>query len=114
MLEISDQMRIKTGVLQEATFDVNVVSGHATGTLRGVYNDLTLAAIDKQTGSEKGFSDGITSFIANTLKIRGTNVLDKSGSMKIGIVKYTRQPDDPFIQFMWFALRIAVRDVVGC
>ena len=54
MLEISDQMRIKTGVLEEATFDVNVVSGRASGTLRGVYRDLTLAAINKNTGSEKG------------------------------------------------------------
>ena len=113
MLEISDQMRIKTGVLQEATFDVNVVSGRANGTLRGVYNDLTLAAIDKQTGSEKGFSNGVKSFIANNLKVRKTNVPDKSGSMKIGEVKYIRQPDDPFIQFAWFALRTAVRDVVG-
>jgi hypothetical protein len=113
MLEISDQMRIKTGVLQEATFDVNVVSGRASGTLRGVYRDLTVAAINNQTGSEKGFSDGITSFVANTLKIRGTNVPDASGSIKIGEVKYTRQPDDPFIQFMWFALRTGVRDVVG-
>jgi hypothetical protein len=112
MLEISDQMRIKTGVLQEATFDINVVSGHATGTLRGVYNDLTLAAINKQTGSEKGFSNGIKTFIAK-FKILKTNVPDKSGSMKIGEVKYTRQPDDPFIQFAWFALRTAVRDVVG-
>jgi hypothetical protein len=113
MLEISDQMRIKTGVLEEATFKVNVVSGHASGTLRGVYRDLTLAAIDKQTGSEKDFSDGITSFIANTLQIRGTNVPDKSGSMKIGAVNYTRVPDDPFIQYEWFALRTAVRDVLG-
>jgi len=113
MLEISDQMRIKSGVLQEATFDVNVVSGRASGTLRGVYNDLTLAAIDRQTGSEKGFSNGIKTFIANKFKILKTNVPDKSGSMKIGQVKYTRQPDDPFIQFAWFALRTAVRDVVG-
>jgi hypothetical protein len=113
MLEISDQMRIKTGVLQEATFDVNVVSGRASGTLRGVYNDLTLAAIDKNTGSEKGFSNGLKSFIANKFKILKTNVPDKSGSMKIGNVKYTRQPDDPFIQFAWFALRTAVRDVLG-
>ena len=113
MLEISDQMRIKTGVLQEATFDVNVVSGRASGKLRGIYRDLTLAAIDKQTESEKGFSNGITSFIANNLKIRGTNVPDKSDSMKIGEVKYIRQPDDPFIQFEWFALRTAVRDVLG-
>ena len=113
MLEISDQMRIKTGVLQEAAFDVNVVSGRASGTLRGVYNDLTLASIDKHTGSEKGFSNGFISFIANNFKIRKTNVPDKSGSMKIGEVKYIRQPDDPFIQFAWFALRTAVRDVVG-
>jgi hypothetical protein len=113
MLEISDQMRIKTGALQEATFDVNVVSGRASGTLRGVYNDLTIAAINKNTGSEKGLSDRITSFIGNNFKIRKTNVPDKSGSMKIGEVKYTRQPDDPFIQFAWFALRTAVHDVLG-
>jgi hypothetical protein len=113
MLEISDQMRIKTGVLQEATFDVDVVSGRARGTLRGIYNDLTLASIDKETGSENGFSDGFISFIANNFRIRKTNVPDKSGSMKIGMVKYIRQPDDPFIQFAWFALRIAVQNVVG-
>ena len=113
MLEISDQMRIKMGVLEEATFDVNVVSGRASGTLRGVYTDLKLAAINKNTGSEKGFSDGIKSFIANNFKIRRNNLPDKSGSMKIGEVKYTRQPDDPFIQFEWFALRTAVRDVIG-
>jgi len=113
MLEISDQIRIKTGVLQEATFNVDVVSGRASGTLRGIYKDLTLAAINKETGSEEGFSDGVTSFIANNFKIRGTNVPDESGSMKIGKVKYIRQPDDPFIQLEWFALRTAVRDVVG-
>ena len=113
MLEISDQMRIKTGVLQEANFDVNVVSGRASGTLRGVYNDLTLASITKFTGSEKGFSNGFISFIANNFKIRRTNVPNKLGSMKIGEVKYMRVRDDPFIQFEWFALRTAVRDVVG-
>jgi hypothetical protein len=109
-LEVSDLMRIKTGVLQEASFDVNVVSGRASGTLRGVYRDLTLAAINKNTGSEKGLSNSIKSIIANTFKIRRNNV---PGSMKIGEVKYTRVPDDPFIQFVWFALRTAVHDVIG-
>jgi hypothetical protein len=109
-LEVSDHMRIKAGVLQEATFEVNVDSGRASGTLRGVYRNLTLAAINKNTGSEKGLSDGIKSFIANNFKIRRNNV---PGSMKIGAVKYTRQPDDPFIQFEWFALRTGVRDVLG-
>jgi hypothetical protein len=112
-LEVSDQMRIKTGVLQEANFDVNVVSGRASGTLRSVYNDLYLASIDKNTGNENGLSNGFISFVANNFKVRRTNVPNKSGSMKIGAVNYTRQPDDPFIQFAWFALRTGVRDVVG-
>jgi hypothetical protein len=112
-LEISDQMRIKAGVLQEAAFEINVVSGSASGNVRGVYRDLKIAAINKHTGSEKGLSDRITSFIGNTFKIRKNNVPDKSGSIKLGMVKYTRQPDDPFIQYVWFALRTGVRDVVG-
>jgi hypothetical protein len=38
---------------------------------------------------------------------------DKSGSMKIGKVKYTRKPDDTFLQLVWFSLRSGVGDVVG-
>jgi hypothetical protein len=33
--------------------------------------------------------------------------------MKIGQIKYTRVPDDPFFQYMWFAIRVGVRDVIG-
>jgi hypothetical protein len=112
-LETSDQMRIKTGALQEATFEINVASGCASGSVWSVYRDLKLAAINKNTGSEKGLSNGVTSFIANTFKIRRNNMPGKSGSMKIGVVEYTRQPDDPFVRFTWFALRTGVRDVVG-
>ena len=112
-LETAEQMRIKAGFLQTATFDIDVVSGRASGTVRAVYRNLTIAAINKHTGSEKGFTDGIASFIANTFKIRGTNVPDKSGAIKIGKVKYKRQYDDPFFRFTWFALRSGVADVVG-
>jgi hypothetical protein len=33
--------------------------------------------------------------------------------MKIGEIKYTRHPQDYFLQFMWFALRGGVADLVG-
>ncbi|MEX2089607.1 MAG: DUF748 domain-containing protein, partial [Bacteroidota bacterium] len=112
-LEPAEQMRIKTGTLERANFDVHVVSGRAFGSLRGIYRDLSLAAINKQTGSEKGLSDKITSFIANEFKIHGTNVPDKPDSFKIGKVNYMRKPDDTFIQYVWYALRTAVQDVVG-
>ena len=109
-LEVSDHVRIKSGVLEGATYDINVVSGRATGSVRGIYRDLTLAAVDKESGSENGFSDRVTSFIANTFTIRKNNV---PGSMKIGVVNYVQVRDDPFFQYEWFALRSGVRDVLG-
>ncbi|OGC01346.1 hypothetical protein A2V82_07350 [candidate division KSB1 bacterium RBG_16_48_16] len=112
-LETAEQIRIKAGVLEAATFEINVASGRASGTLQAVYRDLSFAVINKDTRSEKGFFDGIASFIANTFKIRGSNVPDKSGSIKIGEVKCIRQRNDSFFRFVWHALRSGVKDVVG-
>ena len=112
-IEIAEQMRIKAGSLEAATFEINVVSGRAGGTVRAKYRDLTLAVLNKQTGSDKGFLNGIASLIANRIKIRRTNEADKSGSIAVGKVKYARKQDDPFFRFVWFALRSGVKDVVG-
>ena len=112
-LEPAEQMRIVAGALQAATFEINVASGRASGNVRAAYRDLTVAAINSHTGSDNGVVDNIAAFIANTFKIRGTNMPDKSGSMKIGEVNYTRQRDESFLTFTWFALRSGVGDVVG-
>lgn len=112
-LETAEQLRIKAGVLQEATFEISVDSGRASGYVRAVYRDLTFAVIDKHTRSEKGIFNRIASFIANTFKFRRTNEPDESGSMKIGEVNYTRKRDEFFLEFTWFALRSGVGNVVG-
>ena len=112
-LETAERHRIKSGVLHGATFDVNVNSGRATGYLRAEYSGLSIAVLDKYTGSEKGIADRVSSLIGRIFVIRGTNMPDKKGSMKIGVVKFTKQPDEPFIQFAWFALRSGVGNVVG-
>jgi hypothetical protein len=112
-LETAEQLRIKRGTLQAASFSINVVDGHAGGNVHAVYKDLTFALINKFTGSEKGLSDGIKSFIANTFTIRGTNIPNKKGVLAIGQVQYVRKRDDPFFRFVWFALRSGLKDVVG-
>jgi len=112
-LEAGEQMRIKRGVLDEATFGITVVSGQASGTVRMVYRDLTFAVINKYTGSEKGIFDMASSIIANTFKFRRNNVPGKSGAMKIGQVKHSRQRDEYFMEFTWFALRSGVGNVIG-
>ena len=112
-LEVGENLRIKSGVLRDATFDVNVTAGRSSGTVRVMYRDLTIAFRNSLTGSEKGAYNRITSYMANAMKIRGRNMPDESGSMKIGEVKYTRKPDDTFLQLVWFSLRSGVGDVAG-
>jgi hypothetical protein len=112
-LEIAEHHRIKSGTLQSAAYNINVSSGRATGYVRTEYNDLVIAVLNKKTGSENGIVDRISSFIAKTFIIKGNNIRDKSGAMRLGSVKYTRKSDDTFIQFVWFALRSGVGNVVG-
>lgn len=112
-IEPSEHQRIKSGILQSAAYNINVNSGHANGTLRVLYKDLTIAVLNKDTGSEKGIFNRVLSFFGKIFIIRGTNMPDEKGLMKIGEIKYTRNPTDYFSQFVWFALRSGLADVVG-
>ncbi|MGD0338271.1 MAG: hypothetical protein ABSB78_05730 [Bacteroidota bacterium] len=112
-IEAGEHQRIKSGILQSAEYTINVNSGHASGTLRVAYKDLTIAILNKKTGSEKGIFDRIVSFFGKIFVIRKTNMPDEKGLMKMGEVKYTRNPEDTFLQYLWFALRNSVADVVG-
>jgi hypothetical protein len=81
--------------------------------VRAIYKDLEMAVLDKKNGTEKGLDNRVASFLENVLKIRNSNAPDASGSMKEGVVNYTRRPDDEFQQFAWFALRTGVMDVIS-
>jgi hypothetical protein len=109
----SEHRRIKSGNLHSAAYDIDVNSGQASGTLRVEYKDLSLAILDKNTESEKGILNRIISLYGKIFIIHGTNMPDDKGLMKIGNVKYIRDPEDYFLQFVWFALRNGVGDVVG-
>lgn len=112
-LEVAEHASIKSGILQEAAFDIDVAAGHASGNLRGVYEDLCIVLLDKRTGSDSGIANQVVSFVANNVKLRGTNMPDETGNIKIGEVNYTRKPRETFTKFVWFALRSGVGDVVG-
>ncbi len=112
-LEIAEHRSIQSGILHEATFNVNVNSKNATGYVRAVYSNLSFDVLNKNTGKGNGILDRIYSFIGKTFIIRGNNMSDKSGKMKIGTVEYTQKSDEPFIQFVWFALRTGVGNAVG-
>jgi hypothetical protein len=112
-LDIAEHTRIKSGIAKEAAFDIDVTAGQARGRVRGIYGNLEIAILDKQTGTAKGLNNRVASFLANLLKIRSSNAPDTSGSMKEGVVNYTRKPDEEFLQFAWFALRAGVLDIIS-
>jgi hypothetical protein len=109
-LDIAEHTRIKSGSVQEAAFDIDVAEGQARGCVRGTYQDLEIAMLNKQTGSEKGFDNSLASLLAKELKIRRANA---PNSTKEGKVNYTKKPDQEFQQFAWFALRTGVLDIIS-
>jgi hypothetical protein len=112
-LDIAERTRIKSGSAQEAAFDIKVTASQARGRVRGIYKNLEIAVLDKQTDTEKGLGNRVASLLANVLKIRKSNAPDASGAMKEGEVNYTRRPEDEFLQFAWFALRTGVLDLIS-
>jgi hypothetical protein len=111
--DVEEHIRIKSGSVREAAFEIDVTAGQAYGRVRGTYGDLVIAVLDQQTGSEKGLGNRVSSFLANLLKIRNSNAPDAWGSMKEGKVNYTRGPQEEFLEFAWFALRSGVLDVIS-
>jgi hypothetical protein len=112
-LERAEHTRIKSGRLQEAAFDIDVTAGQARGHVRGIYNNLEIAVLDKQTGTGNRLDHRVASFLLKELKIRSSNPSDALGAMKEGEVKYGRKPGDEFQQFAWFALRTGVLDIIS-
>jgi hypothetical protein len=112
-LDIAEHTQLKSGTVQEASFQIDVTSGQARGFVRGSYTNLDIAVLDKRTGSKNGLDSRIASFLANELKIRSANVPNATGAVKAGEVKYTRRPEDEFQQFAWFALRTGVLDIIS-
>ena len=112
-LDIAEHIRIKSGSAKEAAFEIDVAAGWAHGRLRAIYENLEIAVLDKQTGNEKGLANRAASLFENVFKIRNSNAPDAAGAMKEGEVNYTRRPDDEFQQFLWFALRTGVLDLIS-
>ena len=111
--EAARHIRIESGSAAWATFEVDVTAGQARGRVRGVWSELKIALLDRQTGSEKGLRYRAASFLVNALTIRDSNAPDASGALMEGEVNYTRDPRDGFVRFVWFAVKSGVLDVIS-
>lgn len=76
--------------------------------------DLILSPlVDEQAEGRRRIDRRLASFFLNLVKIRESNEPDAVRPMVTGEVDFTREPENTFIQFIWFALRSGVLDVIG-
>ena len=112
-LAVAEQTRIKSGTVQQVTFDIDVTAGRARGRVRAGYRNLKITVLGEQTSNKPGRASGFASFLANLIGVRNDNAPDGSGLMREGKVDYAREPGNEFLQFLWFALRSGVIDVIS-
>ncbi len=112
-LENVEHIRLKSGRVQDLVYEVDVTAGRARGHVRARYHDLSVTILDKETGSKKGFDNRLATLFANLFKIRHHSSRDIPAQMKQGQVDYIKSPELTFMQFIWFALRSGVLDIIS-
>lgn len=111
-LDIAEAMRVKSGRLESASFNVDITNGYASGNVKAIYTDLKLEpVIGKQTKSK--LRTNVNYFLLNSLMIHKNNIADKKGNVKPGEIKYMRGHDTAFMEMIWFSLRSGIIDISG-
>jgi len=112
-LEVAGRARIKSGVLQHASFQSEIHGDHALGDLRGQYHDLHLVLLDPKTGQEGGLLTKIKTALTDRIVLRTSNLPDPKGLLATGRIDYTRRSEEGFLHFLWFSLRSGIVDLIG-
>jgi hypothetical protein len=90
--------------------DIRYGPGGASGTVMVGYSDLSIRKEDRNTG-DQNVGQKLTSFLANTFVIRGSNQPDDDRGPREGVVEYEAPRDAPFFKIFWQAVRAGLIDV---
>lgn len=104
-------VRIEEGTVDSLWFAAQVESGTATGTMEGVYRNLDLELLDKNTGS-RGLKDRIRTRILNDLMIKSSNTSEDE-ALRTGEIDFTYNEGDSFFKFLWHSVRDGIYSLVG-
>jgi hypothetical protein len=104
-------IRVTEGHVDSARVDVRYGPNGATGAVMVGYRDLSIRQEDRNTG-DQSLGQTLTSFLANTFVIRGSNRPDGGDPPREGRVDYAVMPGDPFFKIFWEAIREGLIDLV--
>lgn len=111
-LVISDLVKVTSGGLGSAEFSVKFKNDSADVYVRPIYSNLSIESVDEETLRESGIMEKISTFAANTFKLRKNNP-DEERKVKEGRTVYTRKKDDAFLDVVWESLKKGLGNVIG-
>lgn len=108
-LPTAEKIKVSSGKVQKASFDVRLQAGKATGTVDPYYTDLNIEVLDQKT-RKSTFILGIASWLANWVGVKNDNVGEDHTQGKI---TYKVNPNDAIMQTIWYPIKDGLGDVIG-
>ncbi|PTT01030.1 hypothetical protein DBR11_08310 [Pedobacter sp. HMWF019] len=105
-------VHIKSGVVDELSFDLKADEHGASGSMVFKYHDLAIAVLKREAGTVWLIRQGFLSFLANNLIINPQNP-SKEGILSKAVIDYKRAPDRSFFNLIWKSLFQGIKYSVG-
>ncbi|HWW40545.1 hypothetical protein [Pedobacter sp.] len=105
-------VHIKSGVVDELSFDLKANEYGASGNMVFKYHDLAIAVLKREAGTAWLIRQGFLSFLANNLIINPQNP-SKEGVLSKAVINYKRAPDRSFFNLIWKSLFQGIKYSVG-
>ncbi len=111
IIERTGLTHIKSGMINGAEFSVQGQDYTADGTVKMMYDDLKVAALEKNKGSSQLDKKGFSSFIVNII-IKNSNP-KKNQDVRVAQVHLDRNTNSSFFNFSWKTILKGLTETVG-
>ncbi len=111
IIERTGLTHIKTGKINGAEFSVQGNDYAADGTVKLLYEDLKVAALEKDGESSQLHKKTFSSFIVNIM-IKNSNP-KKNEEVRVAQVHLDRNPNSSFFNFSWKTIFKGIKETVG-
>ena len=105
-------VEVKSGNLQQISFDVWANDYRSKGTFKMDYNDLKVNILSETGDNGRREKKGLLSFMINQVLFNPSNP-DLYGHYTTGHINKHRDPNHPFFKAMWQSLLMGIKQCVG-
>ncbi|TDO21523.1 AsmA family protein [Pedobacter duraquae] len=105
-------VKIESGQVQKADFDVQANLYGSTGSMHLYYTNLKVQLLKEGENGAPMKKRGFLSFLANTFVVKDSNPT-KGDPVRTGNIKFERTPAASFFNLLWKGIFIGIRETVG-